>query len=106
MAEKLPKQKEPKLDENSDEDEPSTTKPQPPNVMALKREFSELSDKISDLTLKAIDEMGFKTMTEIQSKTIEYLLDGKDVMGAAKTGSGKTLGKRKNKFFVSNYYRL
>lgn len=93
MTEKLSKQKEAKLDENKDEDDATIVKSQQPNVMALKREFSELSDKISDLTLKAIDEMGFKTMTEIQSKTIEYLLDGKDVMGAAKTGSGKTLGK-------------
>ncbi len=47
--------------------------------------------EISDLTLKAIEEMGFKTMTEIQSKTIAHLLEGKDIMGAAKTGSGKTL---------------
>lgn len=56
-----------------------------------KKDFASLSDKISDSTLKAIDEMGFKTMTEIQAKTIEHLLEGKDVMGSAKTGSGKTL---------------
>jgi len=97
MSEKLPTQKYSKLEEKSEEDETITTaKPQKSNVMALKREFAELSDKMSDLTLKAIGEMGFKTMTEIQSKTIEYLLDGKDVMGAAKTGSGKTLGKFKS----------
>ena len=56
-----------------------------------KKEFSSLSEKVSDLSLKAIEEMGFKTMTEIQSKTVEHLLEGKDIMGAAKTGSGKTL---------------
>lgn len=56
-----------------------------------KREFKSLADKVSDLSLKAIDEMGFSTMTEIQSKTIDHLLEGRDVMGAAKTGSGKTL---------------
>ena len=56
-----------------------------------KKEFKSLSEKVSELTLKAIEEMGFTTMTEIQSKTIEPLLDGKDVMGGAKTGSGKTL---------------
>ena len=55
-----------------------------------KKEFSSLSEKVSDLSLKAIEEMGFKTMTEIQSKTVEHLLEGKDIMGAAKTGSGKT----------------
>jgi ATP-dependent RNA helicase DDX18/HAS1 len=51
-----------------------------------KREFKSLTDKVSDLTLKAIDEMGFSSMTEIQSKTIDHLLEGRDVMGAAKTG--------------------
>jgi ATP-dependent RNA helicase DDX18/HAS1 len=56
-----------------------------------KKEFSILKDKASEMTLKAIEEMGFTTMTEIQAKTIEHLLEGKDVMGAAKTGSGKTL---------------
>lgn len=77
--------------EDKVESDEATPPPQLENVMAAKRLFSELSSKISELTLKAIEEMGFTTMTEIQSKTIEHLLDGKDVMGAAKTGSGKTL---------------
>jgi ATP-dependent RNA helicase DDX18/HAS1 len=59
--------------------------------MEAKREFSSLKEKVSDLTLKAIEEMAFTHMTEIQAKTIDPLLDGKDVMGGAKTGSGKTL---------------
>lgn len=28
--------------------------------------FSSLADSVSDLTLKAVEEMGFKKMTEIQ----------------------------------------
>lgn len=59
--------------------------------MDIKREFKSLSDKVSEQTLKAIEEMGFSTMTEIQAKTVDHLLEGKDLMGAAKTGSGKTL---------------
>ncbi|KAF3765537.1 hypothetical protein M406DRAFT_78350 [Cryphonectria parasitica EP155] len=51
--------------------------------------FHELG--LSEKTIKAIDEMGFKTMTEIQKRGIPPLLTGKDVLGAAKTGSGKTL---------------
>lgn len=51
--------------------------------------FHELN--LSEKTLQAIDEMGFKTMTEIQKRGIPPLLTGKDVLGAAKTGSGKTL---------------
>lgn len=45
----------------------------------------------SEPTLKAINEMGFETMTQVQAQTIPPLLAGKDVLGAAKTGSGKTL---------------
>lgn len=45
----------------------------------------------SEPTLKAITEMGFETMTQVQAQTIPPLLAGKDVLGAAKTGSGKTL---------------
>jgi ATP-dependent RNA helicase DDX18/HAS1 len=51
--------------------------------------FADL--KLSDRTMKAIKEMGFETMREIQQKTIPPLLAGQDVLGAAKTGSGKTL---------------
>lgn len=46
---------------------------------------------VSEATLKAIAEMGFKTMTEIQAKSIPPLLEGRDLVGAARTGSGKTL---------------
>ncbi|XP_055323047.1 probable ATP-dependent RNA helicase pitchoune [Sitodiplosis mosellana] len=55
------------------------------------RSFSSLKDRVSKETLKAIEEMGFSTMTEIQAKSIAPLLDGRDLVGAAKTGSGKTL---------------
>ena len=55
------------------------------------RSFSSLSDKISEPTLKAIEDMGFNQMTEIQAKSIPHLLEGRDLVGKAKTGSGKTL---------------
>ena len=41
-------------------------------------------------TQRALTEMGFTQATEIQAKSIPALLAGKDVPGAAKTGSGKT----------------
>lgn len=51
--------------------------------------FSQLN--ASELTMKAIQDMGFENMTQIQARSIPPLLEGKDVLGAARTGSGKTL---------------
>jgi ATP-dependent RNA helicase DDX18/HAS1 len=51
--------------------------------------FTELN--LSEKTMKAINDMGFENMTEIQRRGIPPLLAGRDVLGAAKTGSGKTL---------------
>lgn len=51
--------------------------------------FSSL--KLSEPTMKVIQEMGFTKMTEVQARCIPPLLAGKDVLGAARTGSGKTL---------------
>ncbi|XP_046408750.1 probable ATP-dependent RNA helicase pitchoune [Ischnura elegans] len=53
--------------------------------------FSALKEKVCENTLKAIDDMGFTTMTEIQAQSIPPLLEGRDLVGQAKTGSGKTL---------------
>lgn len=39
---------------------------------------------------RAIKEMGFKDLTEVQKKTIPLMLQGKNVVVKAKTGSGKT----------------
>ncbi len=40
--------------------------------------------------LKAVREMGFEVMTPIQEQAIPVLLDGKDMIGQAQTGTGKT----------------
>ncbi|XP_006981017.1 ATP-dependent RNA helicase DDX18 [Peromyscus maniculatus bairdii] len=53
--------------------------------------FASLSNLVNENTLKAIEEMGFRHMTEIQHKSIRPLLEGRDLLAAAKTGSGKTL---------------
>ena len=39
---------------------------------------------------KATAEMGYESMTPIQAEAIPVVLTGKDVMGAAQTGTGKT----------------
>lgn len=60
-----------------------------PNAGVQAQKFSELS--LSEKTMKALADMKFETMTEIQQRGIPPLLAGRDVLGAAKTGSGKTL---------------
>jgi superfamily II DNA/RNA helicase len=40
--------------------------------------------------LRAVAESGYTAMTPIQSKAIPIVLAGRDVMGAAQTGTGKT----------------
>ena len=50
--------------------------------------FSNLS--LAPQLAKAVAEMGYETMTPIQEQAIPVVLEGKDVMGAAQTGTGKT----------------
>ncbi|MDN3545709.1 MAG: DEAD/DEAH box helicase [Roseateles asaccharophilus] len=40
--------------------------------------------------LRAVADQGYATMTPIQAKAIPIVLSGRDVMGAAQTGTGKT----------------
>src|SRR5439155_18257556 len=42
--------------------------------------------------LRAVDEAGYITPTPIQVQAIPVILAGKDVMGGAQTGTGKTAG--------------
>lgn len=51
--------------------------------------FDDLN--ISDDIKSAIDEMGFAKLTPIQERAIPKALDGRDVLGQAQTGSGKTI---------------
>jgi ATP-dependent RNA helicase RhlE len=44
--------------------------------------------------LKAIVEQGYTTPTPIQEQAIPVVLSGRDVMGAAQTGTGKTASFR------------
>src|SRR3954471_22399059 len=51
-------------------------------------EFSSLG--LASVLEKAVAESGYTTMTPIQAKAIPIVLAGRDVMGAAQTGTGKT----------------
>ena len=45
---------------------------------------------LDDVLLKALDDVGYETPTPIQEKTIPLMLQGRDVLGQAHTGTGKT----------------
>ena len=50
--------------------------------------FSSLA--LDPKLLRAVADAGYLTMTPIQAKAIPIVLAGRDVMGAAQTGTGKT----------------
>ncbi|WZL72748.1 DEAD/DEAH box helicase [Clostridiaceae bacterium 35-E11] len=50
--------------------------------------FEELN--ISKDLKQAIEDMGFEEATPIQTKSIPYILEGRDIIGQAQTGTGKT----------------
>lgn len=56
-------------------------------MTTIKFEELELSAEIR----KSVEEMGFEETTPIQGKAIPVLLQGRDVIGLAQTGTGKTV---------------
>ncbi|HDR4572883.1 DEAD/DEAH box helicase [Bacillus cytotoxicus] len=50
--------------------------------------FRELG--LSDSLLQSVEKMGFEEATPIQAETIPHALQGKDIIGQAQTGTGKT----------------
>ncbi len=50
--------------------------------------FEELD--LSPQLLKALHKKGYKRPTSVQAQTIPYALDGRDLLGSAPTGTGKT----------------
>ncbi len=53
-----------------------------------KIKFEELT--VSKDILRAVEDMGFEETTPIQTNSIPKILDGKDIIGQAQTGTGKT----------------
>ena len=50
--------------------------------------FQELG--LSEQILKSINEIGYKTPSQIQEQAIPHVLMGRDILGCAQTGTGKT----------------
>ena len=60
----------------------------PPEAVAAPARFDTLP--LDAKLLRAIVDAGYETMTPIQAKAIPIVLENRDVMGAAQTGTGKT----------------
>lgn len=63
------------------------------NIVDVKGEcmnFREINC-INENILRAIDDMGFESMTQIQEQIIPIALEKKDVIGQSQTGTGKTV---------------
>ena len=56
--------------------------------VSLLPDFRELG--LIEPVLKALDDVGYETPTPIQALTIPHVLAGKDILGQAQTGTGKT----------------
>ena len=50
--------------------------------------FSELG--LAPTVLSAVEELGYERPSAIQAATIPLILEGRDVLGQAQTGTGKT----------------
>ncbi len=50
--------------------------------------FKDLA--LTDPVLRALDDVGYETPTPIQAQTIPPLIEGRDIIGQAQTGTGKT----------------
>jgi superfamily II DNA/RNA helicase len=63
---------------------------QPTSLEPPRVTFADLG--LSDSVLRAIAEMGYRHPTPIQEQAIPTVLMGRDVLGTAQTGTGKTAG--------------
>ena len=50
--------------------------------------FDEVN--LDENVLQGIEAMNFQEMTPVQEQTIPVILEGKDIIGCAQTGTGKT----------------
>mmetsp|Transcript_42123 Transcript_42123/g.51133 ORF Transcript_42123/g.51133 Transcript_42123/m.51133 type:complete len:536 (-) Transcript_42123:445-2052(-) len=85
---KKKKAKKTKIDEDGNAAAPVEENKEVEGIMSNKR-FEDLD--LSEPSRTGLTEMGMVTMTEIQARSVAPLMAGKDLLGAARTGAGKTL---------------
>ena len=68
--------------------------PQKPlHKVSFLNNFYDISDLgLSSALVKAVEEKGYTKPSPIQEKAIPHILEGKDILASAQTGTGKTAG--------------
>lgn len=59
-------------------------------MSSTEQQISYRESAIDERIIRAVEEMGFENMTPIQAQAIPVMLEGKDIIGQAQTGTGKT----------------
>ncbi|CAE6445389.1 unnamed protein product [Rhizoctonia solani] len=79
-------------DDHSESDSVARDSPADPPSVAPKSSVAATFDSLGLITplLDALKQVGYSKPTEIQAGIIPHALEGKDVIGVAETGSGKT----------------
>ena len=67
---------------------PLTSRPPADSTAGLIASFAEL--QLDGALLRAVQEAGYTTPTQIQAQAIPHVLNGRDLLGCAQTGTGKT----------------
>ncbi|CAE6440441.1 unnamed protein product [Rhizoctonia solani] len=83
-------QVDPEKSESGPEDSPNDTTSTPPVVSKSSTSATFESLGLIAPLLEALKQVGYSKPTEIQAGIIPHALEGKDVIGVAETGSGKT----------------
>src|SRR6266540_528541 len=68
--------------------EPNPVQPEKAVDLPAVESFEELN--LSEPLMRAVKEAGYESPTPIQARAIPVLLAGKDLIGQAQTGTGKT----------------
>ena len=72
----------------SPEEASTSSSPEPQAAAAAPPTFKSLG--LIDPLLEALEQMKFKAPTDIQAEVLPHALQGRDIIGVASTGSGKT----------------
>jgi ATP-dependent RNA helicase RhlE len=84
-----PKTERPRTDKTYDHPRSGPVKPVVPvDIPKMDTAFTQLG--LSDALAFGVQEMGYLTPTPIQAQAIPFILAGRDVIGSAQTGTGKT----------------